>query len=37
MGISERFKINFLEMGNDEGHVHFLIQGVSKMPISRIV
>jgi len=37
MEISERFEINFLEIGNDEDHVHFLIQGVSKMPVSRIV
>ena len=37
MGISERFEINFLEIGNDEDHVHFLIQGVPKMPVSRIV
>ena len=35
--ISERFEINFLEIGNDEDHVHFLIQGVPKMPVSRIV
>ena len=37
MGISERFEINFLEIGNDEDPVHFLIQGVPKMPVSRIV
>jgi REP element-mobilizing transposase RayT len=37
MGISERFEINFLEIGNDEDHVHFLIQGIPKMPVSRIV
>jgi putative transposase len=35
--ISERFEINFLEIGNDEDHVHFLIQGIPKMPVSRIV
>ena len=37
LGISERFEINFLEIGNDEDHVHFLIQGIPKMPVSRIV
>ena len=37
IGISERFEINFLEIGNDEDHVHFLIQGIPKMPVSRIV
>ena len=35
--ISERFEINFLEIGNDEDHVHFLLQSVPKLPISRIV
>ena len=35
--ISERFEINFLEIGNDEDHIHFLVQGIPKMPISRIV
>jgi REP element-mobilizing transposase RayT len=33
--ISERFEINFVEIGNDEGHIHFLIQGIPKMPVSR--
>ncbi len=37
MGISKRFEINFLEIGNDEDHVHFLIQGVPKMLVSRII
>ena len=37
MGISDRFEMNFLEIGNDEDHVHFLIQGVPKMLVSRIV
>ena len=37
IGILERFEINFLEIGNDEDHIHFLIQGVPKMPVSRIV
>ena len=35
--ISERFEINFLEIGNDEDHIHFLVQGIPKMPVSRIV
>ena len=37
MDISERFEINFLEIGNDEDHIHFLVQGISKMPVSRIM
>ena len=35
--IAERYEINFLEIGNDEDHVHFLIQGIPTMPVSRIV
>jgi REP element-mobilizing transposase RayT len=35
--ISERHEINFIEIGNDEDHVHVLIQGIPKMPVSRIV
>jgi len=35
--ISQRYEINFIEIGNDEDHVHFLIQGIPKMPVSRIV
>ena len=36
-GISERFEINFIEIGMETDHVHFLIQGVPKMPVSRVV
>jgi len=35
--ISQRYEINFLEIGNNEDHVHFIIQGILKMPVSRIV
>jgi len=35
--ISERYEMNFLEIGNDEDHVHFLVQGVPKIPVTRIV
>ena len=35
--ISQRYEINFLEIGNDEDHVHFLVQGVPKMSVTRIV
>ena len=37
LDISERFEINFLEIGNDEDHIHFLVQGIPNMPVSRIV
>ncbi len=34
---AERYEINFLEIGNDGDHVPFLIQGIPKMPLSKIV
>jgi len=35
--IDRGFEIHFLEIGTDEDHVHFLIQSVPIMPISRII
>jgi len=35
--ISERYEINFLEIGNDENHVHFLVQSVPTLSITKIV
>ena len=35
--ISERYEINFLEIGNDENHVHFLVQSVLTLSITKIV
>jgi len=35
--IEERFEINFLEMGLDGNHVHFLIQGVSNDAPKKII
>ena len=35
--ISKRYDINFLEIGTDGDHVHFLIQSVPKYAPSRIV
>ena len=35
--ISQRYEINFLEIGNDEDHVHFLVQSVPKMTVTRMV
>ena len=37
LGISERYEIRFLEIGSDEDHVHFLVQSVPNMSITRIV
>ena len=36
-GISDRYEIKFIEIGTDEDHVHFLIQGVPVMAPQRIV
>jgi REP element-mobilizing transposase RayT len=35
--ISERYEIHFVEIGNDEDHIHFLIQGIPTMSVTRIV
>ncbi len=35
--IAERYEINFVEIGNDEDHVHFLIQSVPMLSITKIV
>ena len=37
IGIGERYEINFVEIGTDEDHVHFLVQSVPTFPPSRIV
>jgi REP element-mobilizing transposase RayT len=37
MGIGERHEIHFVEIGADEDHVHFLVQGVPMMSPSAIV
>ena len=35
--ISERYKIHFVEIGYEGDHVHFLIQSVPKLSVSKIV
>ena len=35
--ISERFEINFIEIGHESDHVHFLVQSVPKMNVSGII
>ena len=37
VGIGERYEINFVEIGADEDHVHFLIQSVPMMRPKDIV
>ena len=35
--ISDRYEIQFVEIGTDEDHVHFLVQSVPTMSVDRIV
>ena len=35
--ISDRYEIQFVEIGTDEDHVHFLVQSVPTMTVERIV
>ena len=35
--IEERFEVNFVEIGADENHVHFLIQSVPMLSVKTIV
>jgi putative transposase len=35
--IQERFEIFFIEIGTDKNHVHFLIQSVPKLSLSKLV
>ncbi len=37
LDISERYEINFVEIGNDVDHVHMLIQSVPTITVARIV
>jgi REP element-mobilizing transposase RayT len=37
VGIKERYEINFIEIGSDENHVHFLVQSVPMMSPKIIV
>ena len=36
-GISERYEVHFVEIGNDLDHIHFLVQSVPTMTVSKIV
>lgn len=35
--ISERYEIIFIEIGNDENHVHFLVQSVPTISVTKVV
>ena len=35
--ISDRFELNFIEIGTDEDHVHFLVQSIPTISVEKIV
>ena len=35
--IEQRYEVHFVEIGTDKDHVHFLVQSVPLLPITRIV
>ena len=35
--ISKRYEINFVEIGNDTDHVHFLVQSIPTMSVTELV
>lgn len=35
--IGERYEIQFIEIGTDDNHVHFLLQGIPTMTVDKIV
>jgi putative transposase len=37
LGIGKRYEIHFVEIGTDKDHVHFLVQSVPMMSVTRIV
>ncbi|MDN4028670.1 IS200/IS605 family transposase [Chryseobacterium gambrini] len=37
VGISERYEVQFVEIGYESDHVHFLVQSVPSMSVSKLV
>lgn len=37
LGVSERYEVQFVEIGIEGNHVHFLVQGVPGMSVSKLV
>jgi len=37
LGIGERYEIRFVEIGADEDHIHFLVQSVPALSVTKIV
>jgi len=35
--IGDRFEIEFVEIGTDEDHIHFLVQGVPTMSVEQMI
>ena len=35
--ISERYEMNFIEIGHEPDHVHFLVQSVPKLSVSKLI
>lgn len=36
VGISERYEVQFVEIGYESDHVHFLVQSVPSMSVSQV-
>ena len=37
LGIEQRYELRFIEIGLEKDHVHFLVQGIPTMAVSKIV
>ena len=37
IGLGQRYEVKFLEIGMEEDHVHFLVQGIPSMSVTRLV
>lgn len=37
MGIEENYEVRFVDIGMEEDHVHFFVQGVPKLVVNQIV
>ncbi len=37
VGIGECYEMNFVEIGMEEDHVHFLVQGIPTMSVTKMV
>lgn len=37
IGVADRYKVKFLEIGTDKGHVYFLVQSVPMYRVTKLV